>query len=198
MEHKPPQGPPHPGSHYSHHESYVTPSVGGITCFNIILVTLTFFFFEVPHPSIPPLAIHHNRDFTESSATEPVVATTSSTSRFVFSIVLFCLFNSISSEKWQAAPLSLQSRATTAIIRPLWNDTYGAWGRVFSDSLLTYAHLLVTIAKFSKEEGYQPNVKDNVDKKTYGSQASKMGFQMGSYVMAINKLIEKGVCNVAN
>lgn len=146
---------------------------------------------------LPEQELHlGDSEYMETSTARPVVATTSATTEYVF----IHLFKTIlltktqwSSNRWQNAPLTVEIKESTARVNPKWNDTHGAWGRIFDKSLLTYAHLLLRIAKECRKSGYQANVKDNVDKKTYGSFASKQGFQMGSYIKAINRLISKGV-----
>ena len=103
-----------------------------------------------------------------------------------------------------------------------WDPTYGVWGRVCEESLMTYAHLLIgiywyiifNITQFyslmvhlfrwskgklgggvvkEKQLGYVVDAKQIVAKKTHGTAASHAGFQMKSYIQALNHLIKHGV-----
>lgn len=76
----------------------------------------------------------------------------------------------------------------------LWDPEYQVWSRVSENSLLTYAHLLLALEKHQDQNGVIVDVASMVKKKTYGTGASKNGFQITSYVAAINKLITEGVC----
>lgn len=49
------------------------------------------------------------------------------------------------------------------------------------------------IGKTQSKRGYVSNAKEIVSKKIHGSPASHVGFQMSSYLKALNNLINNGV-----
>ena len=82
------------------------------------------------------------------------------------------------------------------MLKLLWDEDKTIWGQICKESMLAYINLLVGIDMYgeSEPEKFLSDVRALIRAKRFGAIFSKAGFQIQSFLSAINLLICKEVC----
>ena len=94
--------------------------------------------------------------------------------------------------KWCTTPIDRsKAKKSGAILKLLWDEDKTVWGQICKESMLAYINLLVAVAQYGQPEpmNYNADVRVLMRAKRFGATPSKAGFQIQSFLMAINLLI---------
>ena len=89
-----------------------------------------------------------------------------------------------------------KAKKSGTVLKLLWDEDKTIWGQICKESMLVYINLLININiyKESEPEKFLSDMKALIQAKRFEATPSKAGFQIQSFLMAINLLIQQGVC----